>query len=367
MFGKLMNSYYYGKSGKGDFQKEDLPHNRWQLFWAMLRVRLGGLSRMNLMVLVVYIPLMGVLLVNGLRYMQALTLASGYHQYLTEGTELGEEYTDQVIAVLQSPPYFEDGAFDLLRYGRDVFSFTLFHTLLWLIPCILITGPVEAGMAYVCRNWARDEHAFVWADFRDAVKENWKQALGVSVITALIPLIMYLCWQFYGSLAENNALFMVPQMLILVLGILWFLGLIFMYPLMVTYKMTFFQLIKNALILSVGRLPQTVGIRLVTLFPAALCLFLFMFTGVGMYGILALGIYYIVMGIALHRFIFASFTNAVFDRFINSRMEGVQINRGLSLEEDEEEEEEDEEQPQEEGEDEEESGHLPKGAEAQHA
>ena len=67
---------------------------------------------------------------------------------------------------------------------------------------------------------------------------------------------------------------MVPQMLILVLGILWFLGLIFMYPLMVTYKMTFFQLIKNALILSVGRLPQTVGIRLVTLFPAALCLFL---------------------------------------------------------------------------------------------
>ena len=44
-----MNSFYYGKSGKGDFRKEDLPQNRWQLFWEMLRVRLSGLFRLNLM------------------------------------------------------------------------------------------------------------------------------------------------------------------------------------------------------------------------------------------------------------------------------------------------------------------------------
>ena len=39
MFGKLMNSFYYGKSGKGDYRKEDLPKNRWQLFFEMLRIR----------------------------------------------------------------------------------------------------------------------------------------------------------------------------------------------------------------------------------------------------------------------------------------------------------------------------------------
>ena len=44
MFGRLMNSFYYGKSGKGDYRKEDLPKNRWQLFWEMLRIRLSGLS-----------------------------------------------------------------------------------------------------------------------------------------------------------------------------------------------------------------------------------------------------------------------------------------------------------------------------------
>ena len=42
MFGKMMNRYYYGKSGKGDYTKEDLPQTRWQLFWEMLRVREVG-------------------------------------------------------------------------------------------------------------------------------------------------------------------------------------------------------------------------------------------------------------------------------------------------------------------------------------
>ena len=48
MFGKFMNNYYYGKAGKGDYRKEDLPRTRWQLFWEMLRVRFSGLVQLNL-------------------------------------------------------------------------------------------------------------------------------------------------------------------------------------------------------------------------------------------------------------------------------------------------------------------------------
>ena len=342
MFGKMMNSYYYGKSGKGDFQKEDLPHNRWQLFWAMLRVRLSGISRMNLMVLPVFIPLMGVLLVNGLRGIQVLNLAVGFQQSIEQGTELGEEYTDEIIAMFHSAPYYADGVFDLASYSRDILKSILMHALIWLIPCILITGPVEAGMAYVLRNWARDEHAFIWSDFKDAVKDNWKQGLGISAITSVMPVIVYISWQFYGSMAEKSVIYMVPQMLIVVVGALWALGLIYAYPLMVTYQMTFTQLVKNAIVLGIGRLPQSVGVRLLTLVPAAICLVLFIFTGVGMYGILILGGYYILIGIALHRFIFASLSNAVFDRFINSRIEGARVNRGLAEDDDDEYEEEEE-------------------------
>ena len=58
MFGKFMNNYYYGKSGKGDYTPEDLPKNRWQLFFEMLRVRLSALCRMNLVYMLPWLPTM---------------------------------------------------------------------------------------------------------------------------------------------------------------------------------------------------------------------------------------------------------------------------------------------------------------------
>ena len=39
----LFNNFYYGKAGKADFTPEQLPKNRVQLFFSMLRVRLSGL------------------------------------------------------------------------------------------------------------------------------------------------------------------------------------------------------------------------------------------------------------------------------------------------------------------------------------
>ena len=54
--------------------------------------------------------------------------------------------------------------------------------------------------------------------------------------------------------------------------------------------------------------------------------------------------YYVLIGFGLSRFVTASYTNAQFDKYINSRIEGAQVNRGLAedddeyLEEDEEEE-----------------------------
>ena len=145
-----------------------------------------------------------------------------------------------------------------------------------------------------------------------------------------MPLVIYVSYTFYSEMTQQSMLFMVPQVLVILIGFIWWLGLVFFYPLMVSYQMTFIQLIKNGLMLGVGRLPQTVGFRLVCLVPVIICTLLLLFTGVGMYAILALAAYYMIVGIALTRFVFASFTNAVFDRYINSRIAGVKVNRGMS-------------------------------------
>ena len=58
------------------------------------------------------------------------------------------------------------------------------------------------------------------------------------------------------------------------------------------------------------------------------------------YLMLGVILYYAIIGFALSRFVTASYTNAVFDKFINSRIEGAQVNRGLNTEVDEDEDDE---------------------------
>ena len=62
MFGRMMNNYYYGKSGKGDFRKEDLPQNRRQLFRDTLKTRLSALCRINLLYMLIFLPAMLVIM-----------------------------------------------------------------------------------------------------------------------------------------------------------------------------------------------------------------------------------------------------------------------------------------------------------------
>lgn len=317
MFGKLMNNYYYGKSGKGDYKRDDLPKNRRQLFFEMLRIRLSGLFRLNLMTAVAFLPMVYVLIImSNTLFAHLLTLSEAI------AAEAGSEQT-----------------LELVRNSPEVIYSILFSALVMLIPCILITGPVQAGMAYVTRNWSRDEHAFVWSDFKDAVKENWKQALGISAITGVMPLVMLVCYQFYGNMTSRSLFFVVPQMLTLMMGLLWMLALAFIYPMMVSYRMGFGALLRNGLLLAVGRLPQAAGVRLLMLVPALIAGVTAFFTPYLMYALMALCGYYLLIGNALARFVYASLSNAVFDRFINAHIPGAPVNRGLAEEEEEEEDE----------------------------
>lgn len=310
MFGKFMNNYYYGKSGKGDYTKEDLPTTRWQLFWEMLKVRLSNLCRLNLMYMVIWLPAMLVLMMGAMGILTGL---------LTEDGNLVENADVLLQSMVQS-------------------------TLLLLVPCVAITGIATPGIAYVTRNWSRDEHAFIWSDFKDAVKANWKQGVLVSLITGILPIAVYTGWDFYGQMAMTSALMTIPQVLVMMVGILWALAVTYMHPLIVSYQLSFKDLMRNSFLLAIARLPMSVGIRLLHCVPVVIAVAL-AFVVNPIYCVMGLFFYYALIGFGLSRFITASYTNAVFDKYINSRIEGVQVNRGLNTEvEDDDFEDEEEEQ-----------------------
>ena len=336
MFGRMMNNYYYGKSGKGDFRKEDMPETRWQLFWDTLRTRLSALCRLNLLYMLVFVPTMVVLAMNFFNILQGANLIlaardGNLNEYLAQSSEEG-----QAVTLTEE----EEQALAETDLGTLMDS-TIYRMLIWLIPCIAITGPFTAGLSYVTRNWARDEHAFIWSDFKDAVKENWKHALILSVITSLLPILCYVGWRFYGQMAAENTLMVVPQMLVLMIAIIWSLSITYMHPLQVSYELKMKDLLRNGLLLGVARLPFSIGIRLLHCVPALIA-FAVSFLWNPMYAVLFLGAWYVLIGFSLSRFVTASYTNAVFDKFINARMEGVKINRGLRDPEDEDDEDDEE-------------------------
>ena len=116
MFGKLMNNFYYGKSGKGDYRKEDLPKNRWQLFWEMLRIRFSALIRLNLMYVVVWLPAMAVLMIAAENLRAAVIFLSVSCLLLTAAGGIGSALAR--AAVFAAAAAGMAGIFTALR-GRE--------------------------------------------------------------------------------------------------------------------------------------------------------------------------------------------------------------------------------------------------------
>lgn len=364
MLGRFMNNYYYGKSGQGDYTPDDLPKNRWQLFMEMLRTRLSALCRMNLIYVLPWLPTLFVLAMfytNCTSVMNYPYQVDAMLQQINAGTVLEdgsvqveltdgstETYTQADIATLKELDAISD---DQLQADTATYiESQLLLTLLLLVPCIFITGPWTAGVSYVTRNWARDEHAFIWSDMKDAMKENWKGSLVISAITSVVPLLVYLCWVFYGEMPADSTLMAVllqlGQMIPLMVGVIWYMAVTYAYPMLVTYKMSVKTVLRNSLILAIGRLPMSVGMRLLLSVPALLGIIGALYIS-SMWAPIVLLVYYLLFGYAFSRFITASYTNAQFDKFINSRIEGAKVNQGLVEEDEDDWEEEEDEQERE--------------------
>ncbi len=126
-----------------------------------------------------------------------------------------------------------------------------------IMTCILFlaiwgAGPVTAGFTYVLRNYAREEHAWLWSDFWQHTKENFKQALAVIIIDIVVFGLAFYAYLFYGSMGGSIAYFK----FFIVAGVFVFsLMHIYIYQIMVTFKLSLKNIYKNALLFTMLNLP----------------------------------------------------------------------------------------------------------------
>lgn len=290
----LFNSFYYGKAGKADFTPDQLPKNRVQLFFSMLRVRVSGLIGLNLLQILFSLPAIAWTIINAM----VLIYSSGIDP------ETGE-ITDAVSAGMMS--------------GNIMFY------LLLMIPCLMIASIGRMGLAMPMRNWARDEHSFVWSDFKDTVKANWKTALAIGFINGASLLLTYVGFTYYSAMTAQSMFWIVPQVLIVMFCCIWWMSTMVLYPMAVTYDMKFRVLIQNSIIMTLARLPFAfLCWAPITFIPLIVAYFV-----PSNIVLVVLALYYILFGFALYQFLAASYANACFDRFLNPRIDGADVNKGL--------------------------------------
>ena len=115
---------------------------------------------------------------------------------------------------------------------------------------VLSWGLAEVGLTYVTRNFVREKHAFIWSDFVDTIRKNWKQALPIGIVNLAVTFLLIFDLYFY----RDNLLWLVVMSFLFLV----FTFMKFYMPLMiVTFRLSWKQLYKNALIFAfVGLLPN---------------------------------------------------------------------------------------------------------------
>lgn len=130
-------------------------------------------------------------------------------------------------------------------------------------------APMSAGYAYITRCFSREQHAWIWSDFKDKVIENFKQSAVVLIVDiAVLFLAVYSAFFYYMSyLSTLQHIWLVFCSLICMMMVIYTMMHYYIYQIMVTFRCTLKQLYKNAFLLAIAKLPMNL---LLTAIAAAL-------------------------------------------------------------------------------------------------
>ena len=126
-------------------------------------------------------------------------------------------------------------------------------------------GPVSAGYQYILRNFARQEHAWIWSDFWQHLSRNFVQGLIVLAIDAAAIAAFVLGFIFYGEsyIATGNSLMRIAQGGLVVVLLLYTIMHYYIYQLMVTFKASLFTLYKTSITLTVLKMSQNLLLTII--------------------------------------------------------------------------------------------------------
>lgn len=151
-------------------------------------------------------------------------------------------------------PFFvhtsEEAVNDLVSHLSEIFSG---KQLMSPIPFVILAlfSPTFAGLTYLCRNFSKQEHVFLASDFFEHTKKNFKQSILAGLIMSAALYLYMTAFIYYW-----HSGMIVLLAVISIMGILLSFTSFYVFPIMVTFKLSLAEIFKNAFLFSFINLPQ---------------------------------------------------------------------------------------------------------------
>lgn len=169
--------------------------------------------------------------------------------------------------------------------GNRIYDLMFYFAAGAVLVCIPIVtvGPAQAGFTYILRNFSREEHAFLWWDFKEQVIKNAGQSSLICLIDLVVVLVIGIDISFYMRMSEKNILQNAAAFSAIILFLIYVMMHMYIYPMLVTFKLSVKQIFRNAFIFSIIRFFPNLGVLVLCTMLAVLPLLLFPAAGALMF------------------------------------------------------------------------------------
>ncbi|MCH5213283.1 MAG: DUF624 domain-containing protein [Oscillospiraceae bacterium] len=116
-------------------------------------------------------------------------------------------------------------------------------------------GPATAGFVYILRSFIAEDPVFLASDYFKHIKSNLKQTIIVWIIDIIMFVLLCYAYFFYGS---SPGILSNGKYVILVIALFYTMLHLYLYHLLVTYKLSIPQLYRNSALFAISALPFSI-------------------------------------------------------------------------------------------------------------
>lgn len=235
---KKFKLFDMNRDGKGVYEHEDRKPTL-KFFFKLIRRKFSQLLQLNLLMLFQVIPLLVIL---GLYLMGTKTQSATSTLYAP---------LYGISKILPSAEIVTKLDLAGIQMELPVFSTGVNITILCLLIFLAVTfGWQNTGSAYVLRGLFRGDAVFVFSDYFYGIKRNMKQAFFLGLLDFVCCAVLVIDFIFFyfrtGSFGADFMYFA-----IFALGLIYIAMRFYLYQLLVTFDLSNFKILKNALIFSI--------------------------------------------------------------------------------------------------------------------